>query len=165
MIRLPSDFRARSVSDKAGATAIRSSDQESGHGIDAVVEALSPFDNPIERQRDIVRGKCFYVRMNINEVDRSWTCCRQDAEVVALRVKRIEGAQRVRRWMISARNVRLCAESRFQRNRGNPIARFRCNGPGTDVCSSEAAKLPKRFIIEIPAGVFAGDGSRYSRAQ
>src|SRR6266702_533163 len=103
--------------------------------------------------------------MNINEVDRPWTCCRQDAEVVAFGIKRIVGAQCVRRWMISARDVRLCAESRFQRNRRNPIARLRCDGPGADVCRSEAAKLPKCFIVEIPAGVFAGNSPRYSHAK
>ena len=114
-IRLPSDLGARSVSNKSGATTIGSSDQESGYGVDAVVQALSPLEDPVERQRDIVRSKCFYMRMNVNEVDRSWTCCRQDAEVVAFGVKGIEGAQRVRRWMISARNVRLALNRGFNR--------------------------------------------------
>jgi hypothetical protein len=36
-IRLPSDLGARSVSNKSGTTTIRSFDQESGYGIDAVV--------------------------------------------------------------------------------------------------------------------------------
>ena len=81
---------------------------------------------------------------------RPWACCRQDAEVVAFGVKRTESAQRVRRRMISARNVRLCAEPRFQPNRGNPIARLRCDGPGTDFWRSEVAELPNCIIIEVP---------------
>src|SRR5258708_24248755 len=64
--RLPSDLGARSVSDKSGATAICSPDKESGYGINAVVQALSPLEDPVERQRDIVRSRCFHVRMNVD---------------------------------------------------------------------------------------------------
>src|ERR1700735_3265922 len=111
-----------------------------------------------------MRSIGFYMRMNINEVDRAWTGCGQDAEGVAFGIEWIESAQCVSRWMIPARNVSLCTEARFQRNCGNPIACLRRDSPSTDVGSSEGTELPKCFIIEIPTGMFAGNGSRYSPA-
>src|ERR1700722_893781 len=103
--------------------------------------------------------------MNVNEVYWPWACCSQDAEIIALGVQRIESAQRVRRWMISARDIRLCTESRLQRYCGNPVARLRRDGPSSDVCRSKVAELPNHFIVEIPAGAFVGDRPRYSRAK
>src|SRR5258708_14169102 len=102
--------------------------------------------------------------MKVNEVDRPWTSSRQDAEVVAFGVKRIEGAQRIRRWMISARGVRFCAEPRFQRHCGNPIPGLRGDGPCADVRRSKAPELPERFIIEIPAWMLADYSLRDSSA-
>ena len=97
------DLSARPVSDKSSSTAIRCSNQEAGYGIDAVVQALSPLKNPVEGQREILCGAhSFYMRMNINEVDWSGPSCCQDAKIVSLGVNGIEGAQRVRRWMVSA---------------------------------------------------------------
>src|ERR1700722_3397548 len=104
------------------------------------------------------------MRMNVDEVDGPRTGGRQDTEVVAFGVKRTESAQRVRRWMISTRNVRLGAEPRFQRSRGNSIARLRCDGPCADFSRSEVAELPNSFIVEVPTRAFARTGSRYSAA-
>src|ERR1700739_858746 len=163
-VGLPANLHARPVADESCLAVIPRSDQESRHRVDAIRKALSPLNYPIDGQRHVMRKRRFDVRMNVDEVDWPRTCCRQDAEVVSFGVKRIESAQRVRRWMISARYVRLRAEPRFQRNRGNSVARFRCDGPGADVCRSEAAKLPKCFIVEIPARVFVGDGLSYSAA-
>jgi hypothetical protein len=90
------------------------------------------------------------MRMNVDEVDRPRTGCRQDAEVFAFGVMGTESAQRVRRRMISARNGRLCAEPRFDESWESCIARLRCDGPGTDFWRSEVAELPNCIIIEVP---------------
>src|SRR4029077_6423264 len=69
----------------------------------------------------------------------------------------------VRPRIVAARDVRFSAESRFQRNAREPITGFRCHCPGAYVCGTEGSELPKRFIVEIPAGVPHGDGTRKTR--
>src|SRR4029077_3995639 len=75
----------------------------------------------------------------------------------------IERSERVRPRIVAARDVCLSAESRFQRNIRKPVTGFRCYCPRAYVCRTEASELPKRFIVEIPAGIPLGDGTRKTR--
>src|SRR6266481_2583589 len=63
----------------------------------------------------------------------------------------------------ATRDVRLSAKSRFHRNVRNPVAGFRSHCPGAYVGRTEGSELPKRFIVEIPAGLHLGDGTRKTR--
>src|SRR4029077_16764792 len=66
--------------------------------------------------------------------------------------------------IVAARDVRLSAESRFQRNVREPATGFRSHCPSAYVCGTKGSELPKRFIVEIPAGLALGDGTRKTRA-
>jgi hypothetical protein len=83
-IRLPSDLSAGPMSNESCLTTIGSPDQEPRHSVDAIVKALSPLKNPVDRHRHAMRKRRFDVRMNVNEVDGAGTCCGKDAKVVAL---------------------------------------------------------------------------------
>ena len=72
-------------------------------------------------------------------------------------------ADRVLLRIVAARDVRLSAESRFQWNSRKTIASFRGDRPRPNVSGTEGSELPKRFIVEIPAGVPLGDGTRQTR--
>src|ERR1700730_9051467 len=82
-IRLPSDLSAGPVSDESCPTTIGSPDQEPRHGVNAILQALSPLNNPVDRHRHVMRQCRFDVEMNVNEVDGAGTRCGKDAEVVA----------------------------------------------------------------------------------
>src|SRR5580658_5555920 len=107
-----------------------------------------------------MRKLCLDVGMNVDEVDRTRTRCGQNAKVIAFWKKRIECPQSVRVWVISARDIRLCAETRFQRHRGKSVARFGCECPCPDVVRTEGAKLPEALIVEVPSWLFGGDRTR-----
>src|SRR5277367_5665459 len=67
--------------------------------------------------------------------------------------------------IISARDVGLCAESRFQPNRRKSIARFGRNRPCSDVSGTERAELPDAFVIKIQSGRLRCNGARSPRTQ
>src|SRR6202008_1041931 len=46
-----------------------------------------------------------------------------------------------------------------------PVTGFRSHGPGAYVCGTEGSELPECFIVEIPAGLPLGDGTRNTRAE
>jgi len=81
----------------------------------------------------------------------------EDAKIIALREQRIEGPERVRPRIVAARDVRLNAESRFQRNVRKPVTGFRSHCPGAYVCGTKVPNA-KRFIVEIPAGFLSAMG-------
>src|ERR1700751_3185737 len=83
-IRLPSDLSAGPMADESRLTPIGRPDQEPRHSVDAILEALPPLKNPVDRQRHVMRKRRFDVRMNVNEVNGTGTCCGKDAKVVAL---------------------------------------------------------------------------------
>src|SRR5207244_3728878 len=51
--------------------------------------------------------------------------------------------------IVATGDVCFGAESWFQRNGRKSVTCLRCHSPCPDICGTEAAKLPKRFIIEI----------------
>src|SRR5712692_704347 len=103
--------------------------------------------------------------VNVNEVD--WPGARrcQNSEVVSFWKKRIEGAECVGVWVVTARDVGLHAEAGFQWRRRNPITGFRGEGPGANISRTEAAELPEAFVVEVPSWPFRRDGPRNSGAQ
>src|SRR5947209_1641077 len=62
-IDLPSNLSSRSVSDEARAAAVGGTDQESGHRVHTVVQALTPLEDPVERRRHTMRQRRFYARV------------------------------------------------------------------------------------------------------
>src|SRR5216683_2869969 len=105
--------------------------------------------------------------MKIDEIHGARTGSSQDPEVVPFRKQSIECSEciRIRFRMVSARNIRLGAESGFQHYRWKPIARFRRNGPRTDIGRTECSELPERLVVEVPTGLFSGDRPRDSYAE
>src|SRR5882724_2135555 len=162
-IRLPAHFRAWTVSDEARATFSRGNDQKSGDGIHSIAQALPPLKDPIDGGSHAVRQRRFSARVYVNKVDGAGSSRGENAKIIALRKQRIECAEGVRPRIVATRGVRLSAESRFQRNVRKPITGFRSHCPGAYVCGTEGPELPKRFIVEIPAGVPFGDGTRKTR--
>ena len=100
-IRLPPNFRPGPVSNESGATPVCGANQKPRDGIDAIVKAFAPLNNPIERCRDAMRERCFHVGVNVDEVNRSGARRGQNAKVVSLGKERIKGAQRVCLWMVT----------------------------------------------------------------
>src|SRR6266704_3711787 len=129
----------------------------------SVPQTFTPLEDPIDGDSHTLRQHCLNARVCVNKVDGSRAGRGEDAKIIALREQRIEGAEGVRPRIVAARDVRLSAESRFQRNVRKPVTGFRSNCPGAYVCGTEGSKLPKRFIVEIPAGVPLGDGTRETR--
>src|SRR5882724_6359496 len=162
-IYLPAHFRARTVSDKACITLSCGNNQKSGDGVHSISQALPPLKDPIDGDSHTPRQRRFNARVYVNKVDGAGTGRGEDAKIIALREQRIEGAERVLPRIVATRDVRFSAESRFQRNVRKPITGFRSHCPGAYVCGTEASKLPKRFIVEIPAGLHLGDGTRKAR--
>src|SRR5258708_684326 len=162
-IRLPAHFRARTVSDEARITFSRRNNQEAGHGIHSVSQTLPPLEDPIDGDSHTLRQRRFNARVCVYKVDGAGAGRGEDAKIIALREQRIEGPERVRPRIVAARDVRFSAESRFQRNVRKPVTGFRSHCPGAYVCGTEGSELPKRFIVEIPAGLHLGDGTRKTR--
>src|ERR1700733_2506964 len=67
--------------------------------------------------------------------------------------------------MVTARNIGLRAEPRFQRHCWEPVTGFRCDGPSLNVRRAKGAELPKAFVVEIPSGFFSGNRAREYRAE
>src|SRR6266478_4901801 len=103
------------------------------------------------------------MRVYVDKVDGTRTCGGEDAKIIALREQGIERTESIRPGIVATGDVCLDAESWFQRNGREPVTGFRCHSPCPDICGSEAAKLPKRFVIEIPIGFRLSNGTRETR--
>lgn len=101
--------------------------------------------------------------MGVDKVDWPGAGRGENAKIITLREERIECPECVRPRIVAARDIRLSAESRFQRNVREPVTGFRSHCPGPYVCGTEGSELPERFIVEIPAGLYLGDGTRETR--
>jgi hypothetical protein len=110
-----------------------------------------------------LRQRRFSSRVYVNKVDGAGASRRENAKIVALRKKRIERSERGRPRIVSTRDIRFNAKSRFQRNVWEPVTGFRCHRPGAYVCGAESSELPKPFIVEIPTGLQLGDETRKTR--
>src|SRR5216684_4913412 len=137
--------------------------QKSRDGIDAVAQTLPPLKYPIHGGSHIVRQRRFNMRVYVDKVDGARTCGGDDAKIVALWKQGIERTESIRPGIVAAGDVRLGAESWFQRKGRESVTCLRCHSPCPDICGSEAAKLPKRFVIEIPARLRLSDGTRETR--
>src|SRR5258705_2397672 len=162
-IRLPTHFRARTVPDEARITFSRRNNQKSGDGIHSVSQTLPPLKNPIDGDSHTPRQSCFNARVGVDKVDGAGASRGENTKIIALGEERIECAEGVRPRIVAARDVRLSAESRFQRSVRKPVTGFRSHCPGAYACGTEGSELPKRFIVEIPAGLHLGDGTRKTR--
>src|SRR6266436_8638924 len=162
-IHLPAHFRARTVPDEARITFSCRNNQKSGDGIHSVAQTLPPLKDPIDGDSHTPRQSCFNARVGVYKVDGAGASRGEDAKIIALREQRIEGPERVLARIVAARDVRFSAESWFERNVREPVTGFRCHCPGAYICGTEGSELPKRFIVEIPAGLYLGDGTRKTR--
>src|SRR6266566_2930903 len=163
LVRLPANLRARTVSNETRVALSCRNNQKSGDGVNSISQTLPPLKDPIDGGSHAVRQRRFSARVYVNKVDGARAGRGEDAKIIALREQRIEGPERVRPRIVAARDVRLGAESRFQRNVRKPVTGFRSDCPGAYVCGPETSELPKRFIVEIPAGLPLGDGTRKTR--
>src|SRR5713101_7678775 len=152
-ICLPAHFRARTVSDEACIALSCWNDQKSRNGIHPVSQTLPPLKDPIDADSHTLRQRCFSARVYVNKVDGAGASRGENAKIIALREQRIEGPERVRPRIVAARDVRFSAESWFQRNVRKTVTGFRCHCPGAYICGTEGSELPKRLIVEIPAGL------------
>src|SRR4030095_2395304 len=62
--------------------------------------------------------------------------------------------------MIAGGDISLYADTRFQRSRQKPVARFRCNRPRSNISGAECPELPERLVIKVPPGLFGRDRPR-----
>src|ERR1700759_3927562 len=97
--------------------------------------------------------------MRVNNVDGTRTSSGEHSKVIALREQGIEGTESICHGIVATGDVSLGAESRFQRSSRKPVPGLRCHRPCPDVCRSEASKLPKRFMVEIPASLRLSNGT------
>src|SRR6266404_4078096 len=166
-IHLPSDLDARPVPYEPCPAITRRPDQETGHRVHTVLQALSPLNNPVEGCSHAVRERPLNLRMKIDEIDGARTGSSQDPEVVPFRKQCIECSEciRIRFRMVSARNIRFGAQSGFQHYRWKPIARFRRSSPCTDIGRAECSELPERLVVEVPTGLFSRDRPRQPCAE
>src|SRR5713101_2052796 len=166
-IHLPSDLDAWPVPYEPCPATIRRPDQETGHRVHTVFQALSPLNNPVEGCSHAVWERPLNPRMKIDEIDGSRTGSSQDPEVVPFREQCIECSEciRIRFRMVSARNIRLGAEAGLQHDCWKSIARFRRSSPCTDVGRAECSDLPKRLVVEVPTGLFSRDRPRQPCAE
>src|SRR5216684_2025716 len=162
-IHLPAHFHARTVSDEACIALSCRNNQKSGDRIHSISQALPPLKDPIDGGSHAVRQRRFSARVYVNKVDGAWASSGENAKIIALGEQRIERSECVRPRIVAARDVRLSAESRFQRNVRKTVTGFRSHCPGAYVCGTEGSELPKRFIVEIPSGLHLGDGTRKTR--
>src|SRR4029077_14001635 len=103
------------------------------------------------------------MRVYVNKVDGTRTSRGEDAKIIALRKQGIERTESIRPGIVATGDVCLDTESRFQRSCREPVTGLRCHRPCPDICGSEASKLPKRFIVEIPARPRLSNGTRQTR--
>src|SRR6266478_2097676 len=103
------------------------------------------------------------MRVYVDKVDGTRTCGGEDAKIVALRKQGIERTESIRPGIVATGDVCLGAESWFQWNSRKPVTGLRCHSPCADICGTEASKLPKRFVIEIPARLRLSNGTRETR--
>src|ERR1700688_2254591 len=162
-IHLPAHFHARTVSDEACIALSCRNNQKSGDGVHSISQALPPLKDPIDGGSHAVRQRRFSARVYVNKVDGAWARRGENAKIIALGEQRIERSECVRPRIVAARDVRLSAESRFQRNARKTVTGFRSHCPGPYVCGTEGSELPKRLIVEIPVGLPLGDGTRKTR--
>src|SRR6266436_4263407 len=162
-IHLPPHFRPRTVPDEPRIALSRRNSQKSRDGIHSVSQALAPLKDPIDRSRHTVRQGRFNARVYVDKVDGARTCGGDDAKIVALWEQGIERTEGIRPRIVATGDVCLGAESRFQWNGWKPVTGLRCHSPCPDICGTEASKLPKRFVIEIPARLRLSNGTRQTR--
>src|SRR5216684_1968688 len=134
--------------------------QKSRYGIHTVAQILPPLKDPIEGGSHTVRESRFNMRVYVDKVDGTRTSRGDDAKIIALRKQGIERTQSIRPRIVATGDVYLGAESWFERNGRKPVTGFRCHSPCPDICGTEAAKLPKCFIVEIPTGFRLSNGTR-----
>src|SRR5271169_775439 len=103
------------------------------------------------------------MRVYVDKVDGTRTCRGEDAKIIALREQGIERTESIRPGIVAAGDVCLGAESWFQRKGREPVTCLRCDSPCPGICGTEAAKLPKGFVVEIPTGFRLSDGTRDTR--
>src|SRR5260370_33282433 len=94
----------------------------------------------------------FDARVNVYEVNWARTRGGQNAKVIALGKQGIERSQSIRIWVVSARNIRLGAKARSERNGWDAIARFRGARPGFKVRRADRALLPDTSRFVRPPG-------------
>src|ERR1700723_1067453 len=100
------------------------------------------------------------MRVHVDKVDGARACGGDDSKIIALWKQGIERTKSIGPRVVATGDVCLGTESWFQRNGREPVTGFRCHSPCPDICGTEAAKLPKRFVIEIPTGFRLSDGMR-----
>src|SRR5216684_7937324 len=103
------------------------------------------------------------MRVYVDKVDGTRTCGGDDAKIISLRKQGIERTESIRPRIVATGDVCLGAESWFQRNGRKSVTCLRCHSPCADICGTEASKLPKRFMVEIPATLRLSDGTRETR--
>src|SRR3984885_12189902 len=74
-INLPMQLRARPVSDKSRLAVTCGPDQRSRDRVDPAQDIFPPLKNPVDRRGYVVRNCCFDMRVNIDEVKRTGSCC------------------------------------------------------------------------------------------
>src|SRR6266568_177083 len=162
-IHLPAHFGARTMPDEPGIALSRRNNQKSGDSVDSVSQTLAPLKDPIDGSRHTMRQRRFNARVCVDKVDGAGAGSGDDAKIIALRKQGIERSECVRPRIVSTRDVRPSAESRFQRNVREPVTRFRCHRPRAYICGTEGSELPKRLIVEIPTGLRLSDRTRKTR--
>src|SRR5882724_7811830 len=103
------------------------------------------------------------MRVYVDKVDGTRTYGGNDAKIISLRKQGIERTESIRPGIIATGNVCLGTESWFQWNGRKAVTGLRCHSPCADICGTEASKLPKRFVIEIPARLRLSNGTRQTR--
>jgi hypothetical protein len=162
-IRLPVHFRAWTIPDETRIALSCGNNQKSRDGIYTVAQTFSPLKYPIKGDSQIVPQRRFNMRVYVDKVDGARTGGSEDAKIIALRKQGIECTENIRPRIVAAGDVGLDAESRFQRNGRKPVTGFRRHGPCPDICGTEAAKLPKSFIVEIPSRLRLSDRTGETR--
>jgi hypothetical protein len=80
------NLRTGSIPNVACLACIAGAYQASWYVVDAIVQALSPLEDPIKRGSDVVRQCYLDVRMNVYEVDWAWSGRSQDTEELGSRL-------------------------------------------------------------------------------
>src|SRR5260221_254 len=116
-IYLPMNLSSRPVPNKPLPAFSCWNNKKAWHGVNAILQALSPLEDPVERPTHVMRKRGFDMRMHVNEVHRTRAGCGQNTKVVTFRKQSAKRSQRMRAGMIPTRNVSLDAETRFQPHR------------------------------------------------
>src|SRR6266567_5447273 len=96
-------------------------------------------------------------RMHVDKVDRTWARIREDAEIVSDGVDRIECSERVAARIVTARNIRLYAESGPKRYSRQAVASIRCERPRPNIVGTEGSELHNAFIVKVGPRLLGGD--------